>query len=126
MAEGDVRHVKINDVVEQKLIPPLSKPKTPPTQAQIMAAKAVAEAYRIRKGILKDVEVKKEVVEVEESEPERDDSTDSTSPIVKRKRIEVKKEVVEEPPHYYPPSSPEAPTFYRGKPAELSVRRYPV
>ena len=127
MAEGDVRHVKINDVVEQKLIPPLSRPKRPPTEAQIRAAKAMAEAHKIRKGILKQdvkttevVAVKAEVMEEQEDSTE-DSTASSQGPIL------VKKEVKEETaPRYYPPSSPEGPTFYRGKPAELTMRRYPV
>lgn len=122
MAEGDVRRVKINDVAEQKLIPALSKPKRPPTEAQIRAAQAMAEAYKIRKGILKTAppappaaaEIKTVVME----ESSEDDSTASQSP------IRVKKEVVEDQGQvYYVPSSPEGPSFYRGKPAELTTRQ---
>lgn len=116
-----MRHVKINDVVEQKLIPPLSKPKRPPTEAQIRAAQAMAEAYKIRKGILvtsKGPEVVKKPVMPVESE---DDSTASQSPI--RVKKEVVEEVEEQGQVYYVPSSPEGPSFYRGKPAELTTRQ---
>lgn len=125
--------IKFNDEGEQKLIPGVSKPKKPPTQAQIEMAKIMAECYSVKKA-------KKGILVVKSGGPRDTEapptSTPPQSPLARQNNhhsaVETDEEQEEEnkhPPtqqHYYPPSSPEAPSFYRGKPPELLSRRYPV
>lgn len=126
--------IKFNDEGEQKLIPGVSKPKKPPTQAQIEMAKIMAECYSVKKA-KKGILVVKSASRDTEAPPA---STPPQSPLARQNHhsaVETDEEQEENkhPPtpqqqehHYYPPSSPEAPSFYRGKPPELLSRRYPV
>lgn len=123
--------IKFNDEGEQKLIPGVSKPKKPPTQAQIEMAKIMAECYSVKKAN-KGILVVKSASRDTEAPPT---STPPQSPLARQNNHHSGGETDEEqeenkhpptPQHYYPPSSPEAPSFYRGKPPELLSRRYPV
>ncbi len=105
MAEGSVRRVAINDVVEQKLIPPLSAPKRPPTQAQIQAARVLAETKAVRKSIL-----------LARSSPPAADTTADKKPEPKKLKTEKTPDL--------PPASPEIPSYYRGKSLDFTRRYY--
>lgn len=121
-----MRHVVINDVVEQKLIPSLSAgPKTPPPAAALRAAQVMANCVSLRRqvqGILKKApEVKTEVVSEEDSTgpcgyTSASDFSEVTPPSSPGPSQAVQQQ------HY--PSSPEGPSLYRGKPVELTKRRY--
>jgi hypothetical protein len=134
MAEGTVQRVRIkfNDTGEQKLIPPLSVPKKPPTKAQIKAARIMAEAYSSRKGILaKTTTTTKKEEEDEEKPPQSPISAHPQQQQQMETDDEQEEEIVHQhhtPPQQQqyapPPSSPEIPSFYRGKPPELTSRRY--
>lgn len=51
MAEGSVRKVRIKEEAEEKIIPSLSNCSKPPSQIAINAAKILADAIALRKGL---------------------------------------------------------------------------
>lgn len=137
MAEGSVQRVRIkfNDEGEQKLIPSLNTPKKPPTKAQIRAARIMAEVYSNRKGILSKskntVTVQPAVVIPAAAAQQQQRSHSPLTPHSAETDDEQEDEVqhhvssLPQQQHYGgPPSSPEAPSYYRGKPLELTSRRY--
>ncbi len=125
-----MRHVVINDMVEQKLIPSLSAgPKKPPPQAALRSAQVMANSMALRKevqGILKKApEVKKEVVEDEDSSSKGPCGYTSASDFSEVTPPSSPGPVLLSQAVYNnPPSSPEGPSLYRGKPVELTKRRY--